>query len=75
MCTLFIALKVTFYKGLQTWCCFTYYVGYIEKVFKCTKCGKLIKIKSKTKIPIYCDNCAIKIDRNKAKERMKILRN
>lgn len=42
---------------------------------QCESCGKLIKIKSKTKPEKYCDKCAIDIDREKAKERMKTIRN
>lgn len=41
---------------------------------QCESCGKLIKIKSKTKTEKYCEKCAINIDREKAKDRMKSIR-
>ena len=39
----------------------------VGKIKECTECGKLIKVKSKTKTPKYCDECAkmIKNEQNK----------
>lgn len=44
------------------------------KTTHCTNCGKLIKIKSKTKIPMYCENCAKDIQFEQKKEWDKIHR-
>lgn len=38
----------------------------------CECCGE--RVERKATVQMYCDNCAKKIDREKAKERMKILR-
>ena len=35
----------------------------------CEVCGKRFEIKSKTKIPKYCNSCAIKVDNMKRNER------
>ena len=56
---LFISLKATFYKGLRTWCCFTYYVGYIGNTKLCENCGKRFEYEQKQGKPqIYCPKCA-----------------
>lgn len=42
----------------------------------CKECGRLIKTKGKEGRPtLYCKNCSKKINREKTRERMKILRN
>ena len=46
------------------------YMGDI-KIKKCESCGKLIKIKSKTKPEKYCENCAIEKHREINKESMR----
>ena len=50
------------------------YIGNFKKGYKqCKCCGKKIKITAPNKM--YCNKCSIEIDRNKATERMKIIRN
>lgn len=50
------------------------YIGNFKKGYKqCKKCGKKIKDTAKNKL--YCSDCAKEVDKNKAKERMKTLRN
>lgn len=50
------------------------YIGNFKKGYKqCICCGK--KIKDTINNKKYCVSCATKIDRDKAKERMKIIRN
>lgn len=50
------------------------YMRYFEpdKYMKCKECGLLIKYYNNKK---YCDKCAIEVDREKANERMKNIRN
>lgn len=60
-----IVLKVTNIKNLGN-----QLMSYLKDGYKqCTNCGKLIKIKSKTKIPMYCENCAKDINVLKQRER------
>ena len=50
------------------------YIGNFKKGYKQSKCcGKKVKIRSPNKL--YCSKCSKDVDRNKAKERMKTLRN
>lgn len=50
------------------------YIGNFKKGYKqCKRCGK--KIKNTIHNRIYCPSCSKEIDRIKAKERMKTLRN
>jgi hypothetical protein len=53
------------------------FMAFIKDGYKlCEVCGRLIKIKSlKDQRSKYCKKCAEEVDRNKAKERMKALRN
>lgn len=46
-----------------------------NSIKKCEECGCLINSRSKTKPPKYCNECAIEIDRQKAKDRMAKIRN
>ena len=41
----------------------------IKSIKQCSNCGKLIKIKSKTYPPKYCDKCAYEMNLEKQKER------
>ncbi len=52
---------------------FDFYNG-DEKIKKCELCGSLIKNKSKTKPPKYCDECAREIKLEQQKEAMRRLR-
>ena len=54
----------------------TYYEEYKngKKYVECQECGKRVLQKSKKPVK-YCNGCAKEIDRNKAKDRMKIMRN
>lgn len=64
-----IVYKVKEFKNLGN-----QYLGNFKKGYKqCKCCGKKIKITAPNKM--YCNKCSIEIDRNKAKERMKIIRN
>ena len=45
------------------------YLNNMNKVKLCSKCGKPIKIKSKTYQPKYCEECAYKMNLIKQKER------
>lgn len=64
-----IAYKVTEFKNIGN-----QYIGNFKKGYKqCKCCGKRIKNTGNRKM--YCAKCAEEIDRDKAKDRMKSLRN
>ena len=45
------------------------FIAFVKPDYKvCEKCGKLIKIKSKTKIPKYCNNCASQVQFDQKKK-------
>ena len=68
-----IAYKVTQFENIGN-----QYIGNFKKGYKqCANsgCGRKIRITKTGRPKLYCEKCAKEIDKNKAKERMKTLRN
>lgn len=67
-----IAYKITLFENIGN-----QYIGNFKKGYKqCANgCGRKIKITGTGRPKLYCEKCAKEIDKDKAKERMKILRN
>ena len=68
-----IAYKVTQFENIGN-----QYIGNFKKGYKqCSNpgCGRKIRITKTGRPKLYCEKCAKEIDKNKAKERMKTLRN
>lgn len=68
-----IVYKVTLFENIGN-----QYIGNFKKGYKqCTNpgCGRKIKIAENGRPKLYCDKCAKEIDKYKAKERMKSMRN